>query len=268
MMSRLSSNAHLGDASAGALHLRGGALPLCTAREPEAERAGHANAGTEYHPEDNPMHVSRILLVSLPLLFTSPGVLAAGGVPSPARTDSAAQAYEAGLADRDRAEKLSERAAGAGTAQPRLEARVQAAWERAVGHYQEAIEKDSEMHEAYASLGYALRKLGDYEASLAAYDRALSIAPDYPEALEYRGEAYLAVGRLEDAKAAYSTLEQAHPEYADQLLVAMRIWVTEQRAGTEGRLSADVSAFADWVGERVARAEGQARSGASLQTRW
>lgn len=53
---------------------------------------------------------------------------------------------------------------------------------------------------AWTRLGYAHRKMGDYERSLDAYGRALSLNPRNRSALEYLGEAYLELGRVREAK--------------------------------------------------------------------
>jgi cytochrome c-type biogenesis protein CcmH/NrfG len=53
---------------------------------------------------------------------------------------------------------------------------------------------------AWARLGYAYRKLHNFDKSLAAYDRALTRNPRNRAALEYLGEAYIELRRLDDAK--------------------------------------------------------------------
>ncbi len=85
------------------------------------------------------------------------------------------------------------------------------------------------MYEAWNYLGYAHRKLGDYQAALTAYDRTLNLKPGYPEAIEYRGHAYLGLNRLEDAKQAYLALFADNRKLASQLLAGMQAWVGEHR---------------------------------------
>lgn len=53
---------------------------------------------------------------------------------------------------------------------------------------------------AWTRLGYAHRKVGDFEESLDAYGRALSINPHHRGAMEYLGEAYLELDRVWEAK--------------------------------------------------------------------
>ena len=74
-----------------------------------------------------------------------------------------------------------------------------------------AIANNPQLHEAYSSLGYALRKTGRFDESIEAYNRALQLNPSYSEAIEYRAEAYLALGRLDEVKAAYMELFRNGP---------------------------------------------------------
>ena len=84
----------------------------------------------------------------------------------------------------------------------------QKSWASAIESYQEAVAKKPDFYQAYSDMGYAYRKTGDYEKSLAAYDKALQINPEYPQALEYVGEAYLAVGDKAKAREHLAALEK------------------------------------------------------------
>jgi tetratricopeptide (TPR) repeat protein len=53
---------------------------------------------------------------------------------------------------------------------------------------------------AWTRLGYAYRKLRNYDKSLSAYDRALTRNPRNRAALEYLGEAYVELNRIGEAK--------------------------------------------------------------------
>jgi tetratricopeptide (TPR) repeat protein len=59
---------------------------------------------------------------------------------------------------------------------------------------------------AYNMLGYAWRKLGNYELSLEYYQTALRLNPRHRGALAYMGAAYLDMGRTSDANATYRRL--------------------------------------------------------------
>ena len=115
------------------------------------------------------------------------------------------------------------------------------------------------MHQAFSSLGYALRKTGDFEASLVAYDRALEINPSYFEAIEYRAEAYLGLDRVEEAKAAYLDLFGRDPERAEQLLTAMKGWLQDRREAPGSLNEGTLSGMEDWIREREELAQQAAK---------
>jgi tetratricopeptide (TPR) repeat protein len=117
--------------------------------------------------------------------------------------------------------------------------------------FQEAVQEDPHMHEAWNYVGYTNRKLGNYDAALTAYEQALTLKPGYPDALEYRGEAFLGLNRISDAQQAYLDLFAGNRGLADKLLTAMRGWLDAQRASS----SADANAISEldkWVQERSA----------------
>ncbi len=59
---------------------------------------------------------------------------------------------------------------------------------------------------AHTMMGYAWRKLGNYDMSLREYETALSLNPRHRGALSYLGMAYLDLGRTDDADATYRRL--------------------------------------------------------------
>ena len=202
------------------------------------------------------------LAIILAALVLAPTVLpAAGGssgsVPSSAEMpdltpqQKAMNSYRQGLSYRDKAWKLEEEAAGlSGPKADKKTAKVEKNFKKAIVQFEMALEQVPNFHQALSSLGYALRKTGQYEESLAAYDKALAIDPNYAEAIEYRGEAYLGLDRIEEAKGAYMRLFQIDRERAAELMTAMKRWV-EQRRGDAGGLSEEaIESFATWVEER------------------
>jgi tetratricopeptide (TPR) repeat protein len=106
------------------------------------------------------------------------------------------------------------------------------------------------MYQAWNYLGYAQRKLGNYQDALTAYDRALSIKPGYAEAIEYRGHAYLGLNRLSEAKESYLALYASNRKLAGSLLTAMQEWVGAHRADAAGVDVGMLDSFASWVSER------------------
>lgn len=198
-------------------------------------------------------------------ILASGAVLAAGGEarPKPKANDADAGAvtrYNAGIELRDAAWRLDERLAAAdGDEATRIESEIDATFRRAVTEFEAAVAAKPDFHQAWSSLGYARRRLGEYGSALEAYDRALAIEPDYAEAIEYRGQAYLNLGRLEDAKQAYTRLSRLAPAQAGVLLDAMETWLAGARGGDAPPEGLDE--FESWVAARVAAESSRVRQG-------
>ena len=121
-------------------------------------------------------------------------------------------------------------------------------YENARGYFASALQRKSDMYEAWNYVGYTSRKLGEYDKALQSYDEALRLNPSYGEAIEYRGEAYLGLNRIDDAKKAYMQLFSSSRPLADQLMAAMQKWVAERRAA--GNAAPEVDSLAQWIDER------------------
>jgi tetratricopeptide (TPR) repeat protein len=80
-------------------------------------------------------------------------------------------------------------------------------WPAVIDHMTEATEDRPWHDDAYNLMGFAYRKLGDYDKALQSYDRALKLNPYHRGALEYLGEAYLELDQPESAKATLERLE-------------------------------------------------------------
>jgi tetratricopeptide (TPR) repeat protein len=201
--------------------------------------------------------LSPLLLV---LSLIAPGVVwAAGSTPeegiSPA--EKAEDALHRAARYREEAQTLEAEAAGLeGEAAAKKLGKASKEYEKAARSLRAALEHDPNLYQAHSDLGFALRKLGDYEAALEAYGRALELSPGYPEAIEYRAEAYLGLARFEEAQAAYMELLRSERFHADELLTAMRRWVDARGVDPQGTEAAAVEEFARWVEERE-RAAGQ-----------
>ena len=111
---------------------------------------------------------------------------------------------------------------------------------KAEKHFRHALEQsekavliDERYHEAWNLVGFASRKLGDYDKAFTAYEKCLFIKPDYAPAREYLGEAWLEKGdakkareqlvwlerlgaavELKTLKARYDAWAAAHPDSA------------------------------------------------------
>ena len=93
-------------------------------------------------------------------------------------------------------------------------------WQGVIDHMS-AVVKGKPWHDnAYSLLGFAHRKLGDFDRSLAFYDKALTLNPHNREALEYLGEAYLEMGQPERAEGVLERLalecERVAPTFANR----------------------------------------------------
>jgi len=180
----------------------------------------------------------------------SPAVMAGGGgkkqeeLPELTPEQRAVEAYNSGITARDKAWKLEKKLAAATDDGPRgkLAAKIEKTYRSVAKSQKKAVGLNPTMFEAYSELGYSLRKLGDYEASLAAYDMALELEPGYAQAIEYRAEAYLGLGRVDDAKTAYMTLFEGQSDQAGALLEAMQKYVAD---------NPNVADFSSWVSERA-----------------
>jgi tetratricopeptide (TPR) repeat protein len=194
-----------------------------------------------------------LVVALLATALLAPSLALGAGVEKPESSPQtqAQEHYRSGLDHRDQAWELEKQAAAAKSDKDRakLEAKAQKQWEKAISELELATQNDDRLYQAFGSLGYALRKTGDFEASLKAYDRALSLEPDYPEAIEYRGEAYLGLDRVDDAQDAYIRLFSIDRAQADTLLAAVKTWV-EQRRADGGVDAATLDRVAAWVSQR------------------
>jgi tetratricopeptide (TPR) repeat protein len=79
-------------------------------------------------------------------------------------------------------------------------------WPAVITAMEKVVKRRPHHDNAWTRLGYAYRKLRNYDASLKAYDRAITRNPHNRAALEYMGEAYVELGLLEHAKAVLNRL--------------------------------------------------------------
>ena len=223
-------------------------------------------------------HMKKIGLAIVAVLLAAvalPAALANGGRPASGspRVDRAPQLtprqkainhYNRGLKNRDKAWKHEEKARQASAQKKRQKEleKAQKQYTRAIKEFRSAVELVDNFHQAYGSLGYALRRSGQYEEALQSYDRSLAIHPGYVEAIEYRAEAYLGLNRLEDAKSAYLLLVRQDQEQAGKLLEAMKDWIGQRREDQSVE-AGSLDEFAQWVAERDGIAQTTARPTAS-----
>jgi tetratricopeptide (TPR) repeat protein len=113
-----------------------------------------------------------------------------------------------------------------------------------------AVYLDSTYHEAWNLVGYAARKLGDYDKAFAAYDRCLALRPDFAAAREYLGEAWLEKGDLQKSRAQLAILEKmnAGSEESKALHAAIDAYAA---AHPEAARADSTSASADSAGTQT-----------------
>ncbi len=81
-------------------------------------------------------------------------------------------------------------------------------WPAAIAALLKVIERRPHHDNAHNMLGFAYRKMGDYEKAFHHYHRALELYPRHKQALEYLAEGYLELGRIEEAKATVLRLHE------------------------------------------------------------
>lgn len=145
--------------------------------------------------------------------------------------EDAIRHFNQGIRHRNKAWDYEQKAEGVAKAEDRkaYDRIVAVEYEKAKEAFQKAISADKSMHQAHGSMGYVLRKLGDFEGALKAYATSLELKPDYDLAIEYRGEAYLDLDRLDDAFEAYERLKALDSRYASALVQATATWVEIRR---------------------------------------
>lgn len=203
--------------------------------------------------------IALILLASISLGLSA-SVLAAGGggmsAPAPVAPQKspdqlAVENYNRGLKYRDRAWEFEEKMAAEsdGRKKGKLAKKVAKNYKNAAKRFKAALKYNDRLFQAHGSLGYALRKLGDYDAALVAYNTSLKLNPRYEEAIEYRGETYLALGQLEATREAYMQLSQLGSKQAAVLMAAIQTWLQNPPSSIP---ATDVEAMREWANERLA----------------
>lgn len=81
-------------------------------------------------------------------------------------------------------------------------------WTGAVNLLERDVAANKATADTHNYLGYAHRKLGNYDTAFKHYGLALKMNPEHRGANEYIGETYLAVGNLEMAKKHLAALDR------------------------------------------------------------
>ena len=197
-------------------------------------------------------------LIAMPILAAGsgpappPSMPRQPAAPPPSPQERAAMKYNDGLKQQEKGDELAREAATLTDEKQRAKTETQAqkAYGKAKGNFEAALGLDPGNFQAHAALGYVLRRMGDFDASLKSYGQALTLKPGYPPAVEYRAEAYLGLNRIEDAKTAYIDLFSADRKHADMLAEAMTQWIGKRRQDPAGVDPAVVEEFATWLSQR------------------
>ncbi len=178
--------------------------------------------------------------------------------------------YNDGISYRDKAAKLEKEAeteTDAGKRQ-KLEAKAKDKHEDSIKKFAKATEKNPVLFQAWGSLGYAYRKVGNYNASLAAYGKALEIQPNYTPAIEYRAEAYLGLNQLDSVKSVYMQLFTMDRPRADELAAAIDKWLEKRKTDPAGLDAAQLQEFSAWAAQRKQLASQVSSVAAPKHERW
>ena len=90
-------------------------------------------------------------------------------------------------------------------------------YERAIKKLEKANKEEPDNADVYNYLGFAHRKIGDYDNSKTYYKKALSIQPDHKLALEYQGELFLRLDDVQSAQSNLAKLKLLCPSGCDEL---------------------------------------------------
>lgn len=218
------------------------------------------------------------LILTLVALVVAGPLLAAGSstVPSAPETpeldpmQQAIQNYNMGIQMRDKGWELEEKAAAESDPEKRakLEKKAMKQFKKSISAFTAAVRNNPDFFQAHSALGYALRRTGEYQASLNSYNKALAIEPRYAEAIEYRGEAFLGLGRIEEAKEAYMELFRLDRARADELMTAMKGWLDQKSEEPDGVDAATLEDLASWIEERDEVSEFTPRLEDRVARRW
>jgi tetratricopeptide (TPR) repeat protein len=88
-------------------------------------------------------------------------------------------------------------------------------WQGVIDQMTKVLARRPWRDNAYNLMGYAYRKLGDYDRAIQHYQQALDLNPHHRGALEYLGEAYLELGCVSHAQTLLDRLEAVCQRTAD-----------------------------------------------------
>ena len=142
-----------------------------------------------------------IIIFSLSIISSSFGA-ASGG------SDNGSSNYDKGASLIKRAKKLEEKG---------KDEKAKKRYEKALKYLSKSNEKNPKDPDTLNYLGFALRKLGNFEEAEKYYLEGLAIKPDHIGINEYLGELYIITNRIELAKQKLEVLKTCNCEEYDEL---------------------------------------------------
>lgn len=130
------------------------------------------------------------------------------------------------------------------------EAKITAAYEKAVAKFTDAIRNNPKMLDAYTALGETYAKLGKHGERLQVHSAALKLAPG--DEANFRGwaGALLALDMLGDATRAWDHFHANDPPKAAILMAEMKGWLERRQADPGGLAEEDIRRMSDWLAAR------------------
>jgi tetratricopeptide (TPR) repeat protein len=172
-------------------------------------------------------------------------------------SDLAVVAYKAGLGYISKAKDAESEAVKVADDKKKAKAlaKVSDLYGKALDKFEDALDKDPGMVDAWIDIGLCELHLGLYDEAVKAYANVLELKPGYSEAYELRAEAYLGLNKVAEAKSDYMTLFKTARPLAGQLMIYMHQWIDERQRDPKGVSSDDLAAFVKWTEERAAIAQ-------------
>ena len=142
-----------------------------------------------------------IIIFSLSVISSSFGAGSGG-------SDNGSSNYDKGASLIKRAKKLEEKG---------KDEKAKKRYEKALKYLSKSNEKNPKDPDTLNYLGFALRKLGNFEEAEKYYLEGLVIKPDHVGINEYLGELYIITNRIELAKQKLEVLKTCNCEEYDEL---------------------------------------------------